>query len=210
MPSYSHSQLSTYETCPYQYKLAYIDRIETETEGIEAFMGSRVHDTLQKLYQDIRVTRLLSLPELLDVFLRGWEKNWNDHVQLVRKEYTVDDYRRLGEKCISKYYEHYFPFDQGTTLGLEDFVSFPLDEAGAYWIRGYVDRLVLVDSSILEIHDYKTSGRLPSQKEIDKDRQLAFYQMGVEGKWKDIREVRLIWHYLCFDLEITSSRTKQR
>ncbi|MGZ3558640.1 MAG: PD-(D/E)XK nuclease family protein, partial [Thermodesulfobacteriota bacterium] len=43
MPVYSHSQLSTYETCPQKYKLSYIDKIEVETEGIEAFMGSRVH-----------------------------------------------------------------------------------------------------------------------------------------------------------------------
>jgi hypothetical protein len=33
--------------------------------------------------------------------------------------------------------------------------------------------------------------------------------MGVEGKWKDIREVRLIWHYLSFDTEIQSSRTPE-
>jgi putative RecB family exonuclease len=67
--------------------------------------------------------------------------------------------------------------------------------------------LVLVDQSILEIHDYKTSGKLPTQKAVDSDRQLAFYQMGVEGRWKGIEEVRLIWHYLAFDAEIKSSRT---
>jgi hypothetical protein len=31
--------------------------------------------------------------------------------------------------------------------------------------------------------------------------------MGVEGKWKDIREIRLVWHYLAFDTEMSSSRT---
>lgn len=37
MPVYSHSKLSTYETCPQQYKLRYIDRIEPPEgeEGIE-------------------------------------------------------------------------------------------------------------------------------------------------------------------------------
>jgi hypothetical protein len=34
--------------------------------------------------------------------------------------------------------------------------------------------------------------------------------MGVEGKWKDIREIRLIWHYLAFDTEIQSSRTPEK
>ena len=207
MPSYSHSQLSTYETCPQQYKLAYIDKIEVETEGIEAFMGSRVHDALEKLYRDLKVTKLNTLEELLNFYQESWDKNWNDMIQIIRKEYSAEDYRRLGERCITNYYKRYYPFDQGKTLGLEENVYFPLEEEKGYWIKGFIDRLALVDDCILEIHDYKTSNRLPKKEDVESDRQLAFYQMGVEGKWKDIREVKLIWHYLTFDTEIHSSRT---
>jgi putative RecB family exonuclease len=209
MPTYSHSQLSTYETCPHQYRLAYIEKIKTETEGIEAFMGSRVHDALEKLYRDLKVTKLNTLEELLSFYHQSWEKNWNEMVQIIRKEYSAEDYLRLGEKCISDYYKRYYPFDQGRTLGLEENIYFPLEEEKGYWIRGFIDRLTLVDHSILEIHDYKTSNRLPTQGGVNSDRQLAFYQMGVEGKWKDIREVRLIWHYLSFDTEIQSSRSRE-
>jgi putative RecB family exonuclease len=209
MPIYSHSQLSTYETCPHQYKLAYIDKIEVETESIEAFMGSRVHDALEKLYKDLKVTKANSLEDLLDFYHQTWEKNWNEMVQIIRKDYSVEDYRRLGEKCVRDYYKRYFPFDQGVILGLEEYITFPLDGEKDYSIRGYIDRLTLVNGSILEIHDYKTSGRLPTQKNIDSDRQLAFYQMGVEGRWKDVQEVRLIWHYLAFDAELRSSRTPE-
>ena len=208
MPTYSHSQLSTYETCPHQYKLAYIDKIKTETEGIEAFMGSRVHDALEKLYRDLmKVNRLNSLEEILDFYHQSWEKNWKGMVQIVRKEYSAEDYQRQGEKCLTDYYKRYYPFDQGRTLGLEEYIIFPLNGEKDYWIRGYIDRLVLVDQSVLEIHDYKTSGKLPTQREVDSDRQLAFYQMGVEARWKEIEEVRLIWHYLAFGAEIKSSRT---
>jgi len=209
MPTYSHSQLSTYETCPYQYKLAYIDKIEMETESIEAFMGSRVHDTLEKLYRDLKVTKLNTLEELLSFYHQSWEKNWNDRIQIIRKEYSAEDYRRLGEKCITDYYKRYHPFDQGRTLGLEENIYFPLEEEKGYWIRGFIDRLTLMDHSILEIHDYKTSNRLPTQEEVNSDRQLAFYQMGVAEKWQAIQEVNLIWHYLSFDTEIQSSRTPQ-
>jgi putative RecB family exonuclease len=209
MPTYSHSQLSTYETCPHQYRLVYIEKIKTETEGIEAFMGSRVHDTLEKLYRDLKVTKLNTLEELLNFYHQSWEKNWNEMIQIIRKEYSAEDYRRLGEKCITDYYKRYFPFDQGRTLGLEENIYFPLEEEKGYWIRGFIDRLTLADNSILEIHDYKTSNRLPTQEGVNSDRQLAFYQMGVEGKWKDIREVRLIWHYLSFDTEIQSARTPE-
>jgi putative RecB family exonuclease len=210
MPIYSHSQLSTYETCPQQYKLAYIDKIEVETEGIEAFMGSRVHDALEKLYRDLKVTKLSTLDELLSFYHESWEKNWSNMVQIIRKEYSAEEYRRLGEKCISDYYKRYYPFDQGRTLGLEENIYFPLEEEKGYWIRGFIDRVTLVDSSILEIHDYKTSNRLPTQEDVNSDRQLAFYQMGVAEKWQGIQEVRLIWHYLSFDTEIHSSRTPEQ
>jgi putative RecB family exonuclease len=210
MPHYSHSQLSTYETCPHQYRLAYIDKIEVETESIEAFMGSRVHDALENLYRDLKVTKLNTLEELLAFYHQSWEKNWNDMVKIIRKDYSAEDYRRLGEKCLTDYYKRYYPFDQGRTLGLEENIYFPLEEEKGYWIRGFIDRLTLVDQSILEIHDYKTSNRLPTQEDVHSDRQLAFYQMGVEGKWQDIREVKLIWHYLVFDTEIQSSRTQEQ
>jgi putative RecB family exonuclease len=209
MPTYSHSQLSTYETCPHQYKLAYVDKIKTETEGIEAFMGSRVHDVLEKLYRDLKVTKLHSLEELLNFYDQSWEKNLNDMIQIIRKEYSREDYHRLGEKCITDYYKRYYPFDQGRTLGLEENIYFPLEEERWYWIRGIIDRLALMDNDVIEIHDYKTSNRLPTQEEVSSDRQLAFYQMGIEGRWKDIREIRLVWHYLTFDVEIKSSRTPE-
>jgi putative RecB family exonuclease len=207
MPTYSHSQLSTYETCPHRYKLAYIDKIEVETEGIEAFMGSRVHETLETLYRDLKVTKLDSLEELLSFYHQSWEKNWNDMIQIVRKDYSAEDYRHLGEKCITDYYKRYSPFDHGKTLGLEEYIYFPLEKEKDYWIRGFIDRVTLVDSSILEIHDYKTSNRLPTKADVESDRQLTFYQMGVSEKWQGIQEVRLIWHYLTFDTEIHSSRT---
>ena len=210
MPTYSHSQLSTYENCPYQYKLHYIDKIEAETEGIEAFMGSRVHDALEKLYRDHKLTKSNTLDDVVRYYHEVWEKNWNGMILITRQGYDADDYRRLGEKCLSDYYRRYSPFDQGRTLGLEEFINFRLDEERDYRIRGYIDRLVLVDDSVLEIHDYKTSSRLPTQEDVDTDRQLSFYQMGVEGRWKDIREIRLIWHYLAFDAEIRSLRTPEQ
>ncbi|MBI2903109.1 MAG: PD-(D/E)XK nuclease family protein, partial [Candidatus Methylomirabilis oxyfera] len=60
-----------------------------------------------------------------------------------------------------------------------------------------------------EIHDYKTSGRLPPQSEIDTDRQLALYQLGVAGMWPDAEEIELVWHYLAFGKELRSRRTPE-
>jgi len=52
MTVYSHSRISTFENCPYQYKLKYIDRKKPEiSTTIEAFMGSMVHEALEDLYK---------------------------------------------------------------------------------------------------------------------------------------------------------------
>jgi len=53
MATYSHSRVSTYENCPYQYKLKYIDKVKVDVPTtIECFMGDLVHQTLEKLYKD--------------------------------------------------------------------------------------------------------------------------------------------------------------
>jgi putative RecB family exonuclease len=50
MTVYSHSRLSCFEQCPQKFKLQYIDKVETDVEeSVEAFLGSRTHETLEKL-----------------------------------------------------------------------------------------------------------------------------------------------------------------
>jgi putative RecB family exonuclease len=73
-------------------------------------------------------------------------------------------------------------------------------------MTGYIDRFSLAGDFTYYIHDYKTSAYLPSQYDIDNDRQLALYQMGIQKRWPDIKKVRLIWHYLAFDTDLISFR----
>lgn len=67
MTVYSHSRLSTFEQCPQKFKLKYIDKVETEAEeSVEAFLGVRVHETLEKLYRDLQYQKENTLDDLLD------------------------------------------------------------------------------------------------------------------------------------------------
>jgi len=70
-----------------------------------------------------------------------------------------------------------------------------------------VDRMDRMPDGSLEIHDYKTGGRLPGQAEMDTDRQLALYNLAVRDRWKDAGDVKLVWHFLQFGTELRSSRT---
>ena len=207
--TYSPSRISTYESCPRQYKYRYIDRIPREEESIEAFLGSRVHETLNKLYRDLQLGKSPSLPDLLDYYEWDWGRRWHNQVRIVKQDYSIDHYKRLGKRCLVTYYQAHKPFDRGQTLGLEHKVTSSLDQAGRYRIQGYVDRLVRVQPGCYEIHDYKTSGRLPGQDQIDADRQLALYQLGVAGIWPDAEDIELVWHYLAFGKELRSRRTPE-
>ncbi|MGD0275841.1 MAG: PD-(D/E)XK nuclease family protein [Syntrophales bacterium] len=206
MPSYSHSKLGTYENCPHQYKLKYIDRIEPPEagEGIEAFLGSRVHETLEKLHKELILTKLNSLDDLLLYYKEQWDKNWHENILIVKKGYTKDNYWGAGREAITSYYKRNCPFNQSKTLATEYPITFQIDD---YTIRGFIDRLGHQNEGIYEIHDYKTSGYLPSQEKIDNDRQLALYQIGIKEHFRDAEDIRLIWHYLIFDKELTSART---
>lgn len=207
MTVYSHSRISTYKTCPMKFKFQYIDHIKTDDKGIEAFMGSRVHDSMEKLYNELKF-KVLSLEEVLNFYDETWEKNFNDKVVIVRKDRTAEDYKNCGRKCIEDYYKKYYPFDQGKVIGNEIPVKVALDAGGKYQMQGYIDRLVQNSDGSYEIHDYKTNSKLPEQKDMDKDRQLALYHIGISQKWNDVKEVELVWHYVVFDKEIRSRRTK--
>ncbi len=207
MPVYSHSRLSTFEKCPLKYRYRYIDRIKRETQGIEAFMGRRVHEVLEGLYRDLTEDRRPTLDDLLGRYRSAWSKTYSDDVRIVKKEYTADHYLRIGERCIANYVRSHEPFDRDETVGLEERVQLSLDHDGGYQIQGYIDRLVRAGPGVYEIHDYKTSGSLPSALDLRQDRQLTLYQMGVQERFPDARTIRLVWHYLVFDRAMIGSRT---
>jgi putative RecB family exonuclease len=208
MPTYSHSRLETYRNCPRLYKLQYIDKVEIEeTESVEAFMGGRVHEVLEKVYKDVRMTKLPTLEEVLGHYEKLWAANWHDGVTIVRKDYTADHYKEVGRRCLTEYYEKYHPFDESRTISIEHLIFFPLDDTKQYWIRGVIDRLSIAEDGTYEIHDYKTSGRLPTQEHIDKDRQLALYHIAIERMWPDVKDIDLVWHYLVFGKELRSRRS---
>ena len=210
MTLYSHSRLSSFEQCPYKYKLHYIDKVKTEVEeSVEAFMGVRVHETLEKLYSDLRYQKKNSLDELLGFLNDEWEKNWNDSIIIVKKEYGPENYQKMAQKFVTDYYNRYDPFDQTKTIAIEERILINLDDSGDYKLQGYIDRLTETSDGHYEIHDYKTNSRLPLPEYIQNDRQLALYSIGVKNRYPDAKDVRLIWHFVAFDKEIDSTRTDE-
>jgi putative RecB family exonuclease len=209
MPLYSHSRISAFESCPLKYRLRYVDKIRTRVNTVEAFLGSRVHETLERLYRDRKKGVVPKLPDLIAYFMGAWRRKWHREVRIVRAHRTVEQYQSAGRSCISDYYSRFVPFDQSETLSLEHRVLLTLDDAGRYKMQGYIDRLARGSDGVVEIHDYKTSESLPSQESLDRDRQLALYQIGIQQRQPEVEDVVLIWHFLRHGETRTSRRTPE-
>ncbi len=211
MTIYSHSRLGSFESCPKKFYFSYIEKPRIEyREGVEAFMGKRVHETLEKLYSDLRVTKLNSLKDLLSFYEKEWKRNWTDSIVIVKKGLKQKHYFDLGKKCIEQYYARHKPFDADKTIACEKRVVFSLDKEGKYKMQGYIDRLTEEAPGHYVIHDYKTNGSLPMQDYFDQDRQLALYSIAVYNDFKDCADVNLCWHYLAFDKDLFSKRTENQ
>jgi putative RecB family exonuclease len=206
MNRYSHSKLSVFETCPYRYKLQYIDKIKVkEVKGIESFVGTLVHETLERLYQLVHSRKVLTLEETLDDYSNRWRKQWQDDIQILDPDLSSDNYKEIGRNCIQQFYKRHHPFDQGIIMGLEKRISLPLDDE--HNIIGFIDRLMRLEDDVFEIHDYKTGKHLPTQAQVDADRQLGLYDMAVRQEFANAKEVKLVWHYLQSDTRLESVRT---
>jgi len=211
MTVYSHSRISTYENCPYQYKLKYIDRVKVDVPtAIEAFMGDLVHQTLEKLYKDKKFNKRVSKAMLLKFYKDLWEKEYSDDILIAKADQglTAENYRKMGLKFIEDYYDKYKPFDQLTILGLETQDRMTLPDGNQWHVR--IDKLACDNEGNYFVCDYKTNARMKDQEEADADRQLALYSIWVKDKFKDAKSVKLVWHMLAFNKEAVSERTDEQ
>lgn len=207
---YSHSRLSSFENCPRQFFYRYVEKLPVESESIEAFVGKRVHEVLERLNRFVERGQVPSLGKVIERFRALWSEHFDgERIRIVRAENPADAYRELGERCLSNHYRRHYPFDRDETLGIEERVTFALDAEGRYRMQGIVDRIVRAADGAIEIHDYKTGRWVPTQQALDQDRQLALYQIGVSQAHGDA-PVRLVWHYLMRDQMRTSTRTAEQ
>ena len=201
MAIFSHSRLSTFEQCKLKYKFKYIDKIIPDIEKtIESHLGSIVHKTLEWLYNEVKKKRIPSIDEVVVNYSENWKEDYDEEIPIIKKEMTVKDYFNKGVEFLINYYTKHHPFDDNT-----------MDDEGRYRIRGFIDRLVYnLNTGEYEVHDYKTSNRLPKDEHIEADRQLALYSIAIKEEFGVEKGVVLVWHYLSFNKRIDSRRTNEQ
>jgi putative RecB family exonuclease len=208
VPGYSHSKLGSYQQCPQKYKFRYIDKIPPPVRSIELHLGDSVHRALEKLYADGKHGVVTSRDDFLACFEQKWNEGYAPDLRIVRSRTTAQTYLEMGRQMLMNYHWSFHPFTQTTTLELEEKFLLPISET--HEIRGIIDRLAKNKDGSLEIHDYKTSRRLPNSDQVSNDVQLALYEIAIRHRWPDTQHISLIWHYLAFDKEIKITKTPQQ
>jgi len=181
--------------------------IKSETESIEAFMGSLVHSTLEKLYKDLLEGIINSKEEIVRFYLEEWAKKWHKGIVIAKEGFEREYYQNLGLMFLLEYYDKYHPFNQLKTIEVETDEKLELSNNNKYYVK--IDRLAKDEKNNYYVIDYKTGNAIKSQNDLDNDRQLAMYSVWVKEKHPEARNVILMWNFLAFNEEKTSQRTNE-
>jgi len=118
-------------------------------------------------------------------------------------------------KILKNYYNSYTKLQKKPiVLDTETRFEIVLESKGEKCLlAGIVDRIDKLDNGI-EIIDYKTTKRLPAQKEIDDSFQLSLYCLGLKERWphyfKDLNNVKLTFYFLKHQEALTTKRTQEQ
>ena len=204
----SYSQINTFKTCPRYYKLKYILKIPTSPTAALSF-GSSMHATMRDFYSQVEKGEKPTAKLILALL----DKNW------INEGYSTRSHERKmrsrGEIYLKNYLKKEFD-PSNLPIALEEDFSVPLilPHERPLRIGGRMDRVDINENGILEIVDYKTGERIPSQRDVDKDLQLTFYALAAtlireKPFEKSPEEIKLSLYYFDKQEKISTRRTKK-
>lgn len=182
--TFSYTQFKVFQTCPWQYRYAFIMKIPVQGRHTFSF-GKTLHHTLQKFFNNMMEhthspqTTLFGegkgdkdfepkVEDLLDLYEECWIDDW-----YLSPEHKKEYYEKGREivKEFFKLHKNKWPKTEATEKG------FTL-KIGDYVLRGSIDRIDRGEKG-LKLIDYKT-GKVPkNDRSLDKD-QLLIYQIAAE------------------------------
>ncbi|MCS7092753.1 MAG: PD-(D/E)XK nuclease family protein, partial [Patescibacteria group bacterium] len=206
----SYSQIDCFDTCPLHYKLRYIIKLPSPPSAAASF-GLSMHDTLKDIYMYAKGGKIVSEKEAIEILRKNWHREGyvsRDHLQE-----TLD----AGEKYIINYMKRHFDknflplvLEQPFTVNLPSKKDERLLKIG-----GKIDRIDQFSDGTIEVIDYKTGSKIPTQKELDNDMQLTFYALACTlisdfVYVKDPEDIILSLYYFDGDKKISTKRTKEQ
>jgi DNA helicase-2/ATP-dependent DNA helicase PcrA len=167
----SYSQIESFRVCPLHFKFKNILKIPTAPSAALSF-GTTMHAVMRDFYRKTGEGEKPTEKMLLELLKTNWVGEGFKDKTHERKYYEK------GTKYLTDYLKNSFNKNVIPILTEE---SFTVPLAPDLKIGGRIDRVDQLSEGRIELIDYKTSEKVPTQKEMDKDkdisRQLAFYAL---------------------------------
>ena len=182
----SWSQFQTWSTCPYKWKLNYIDKNRIWTDSIHTIYGKAFHDTLEHylfvMYNEsIKKADEIDLPNMLvdkvkEHYTEGVKNAKGKHfsTQSELTEFCVQGAK--GLTWFKKHRDQYFQKKNWELLGIEVELDMQYKSVN---VLGYIDVLLRnTKTGKIKVIDLKTSTRGWKREKTDpmKKGQLLFYK----------------------------------
>ena len=200
----SYSSLNNFKTCPLKYKFKEIDKIRSKQTSTLAF-GNLMHKTLRFIYTP-SATGFPGKEEAINFFGQNWKQ------EVLIKEGEEKGYFEDGIRIIGNYIDSRDLKERSQVIALEHHFSIKI---GEHNLEGFIDRIDKTDDGF-EIVDYKTSQKIPPEKDLENDLQLSIYLRAFITEWpslfrevKDTDKIKLSLYFLRHDLKLSVTRTKK-
>ena len=207
----SVSQIETFQTCPLHYKLNYLLNIPHPPSAAISF-GISIHEALKDFYTQF----VGGVKPTEKMIFRCLTKHW------VNAGYSSKSHEQKmlerGQAYLTGFLENGFN-PQIKNVLVEHKFSLPLskiykDQYGREPLKigGKIDRVDVRSDGSLEITDYKTGAKVPTQKEVDNDLQLSFYALAATHVAElplgvAPEKIKLSLYYLDTQEKITTTRS---
>ena len=178
----SFTQISLYQTCPWQYKLQYIDGLKPKDKWYFSF-GTAMHRCVEHFFKVSAPP-----PPSLEGLLQFYDQNWlSQGYESPEEEIRYKDY---GREILTRFWEIHST-DFQLPVAVERMFHIDID---GIKLTGFIDRVDKLESGGLSIVDYKTSQELFTTAYLEEDLQLTLYQLAAEQTWQLPVERLTLYH----------------
>jgi len=185
--------------------LRYLLKIPTPPSSAQSF-GISIHAVLNEFYSAAKKGKRVNQKFLLRILDEEWIDEGYSSKTHERRAF------KKAKRLLGAFYQKEYD-SKNLPVSLEQTFRIPIKDTKPLMIGGKIDVVKKIDNSTIEIIDYKTGDRVPSQKDVDKDLQLTIYALAANSIKsapfnKKPENVKLTLHFLETGERVTTTRSE--